>query len=301
MSIDKNGKQRRINPKIFSDDEDVDSSKEEDLGEFREKVKDLIFNCNGMICDEVQHWASETCQIISECASNARYRIGASATPFRDQDDDILIEACFGRELCNINASFLIDSDFLVQPTIYFVSVNNMPNRKFLDYHEAYEEFIVRNELRNQWIADIAKNFADNGRQVLILIKNIEHGEKIQSLIPGSVFLHGQKSSKDRKERIEEMRSQKAKITIASTIFDEGIDVRPLDALILGGGGKSRTRALQRIGRILRKFQENGVKKTSAVVVDFDDQTKWLKKHSKERRSIYKTEPSFIIKDLEKK
>jgi len=61
------------------------------------------------------------------------------------------------------------------------------------------------------------------------------------------------------------MREGAPSITIASVIFDEGIDCRPLDTLILAGGGKSATRSLQRIGRILRPYEG----KTKAIAVDF--------------------------------
>ena len=87
------------------------------------------------------------------------------------------------------------------------------------------------------------------------------------------------------------MRIGEPQITIASTIFDEGIDVRPLDTLILAGGGKSPTRALQRIGRILRPYKG----KNNAIAVDFMDTCKYMQGHSSQRLKIYKTEEEFDI------
>lgn len=89
--------------------------------------------------------------------------------------------------------------------------------------------------------------------------------------------------------------SSSSSITIASSIFDEGIDVKPLDALILAGGGKSQTRALQRIGRVIRPFDS----KKDAVVVDFFDDMKYMRNHSKKRIKMYGTEKRFNIKNLE--
>lgn len=74
----------------------------------KEKIRNLIDNAMVMVCDEVQHWSSETCQIISDHCKNAFYRFGVSATPFRDLGDDILIDACFGKTISEISASFLI-------------------------------------------------------------------------------------------------------------------------------------------------------------------------------------------------
>jgi superfamily II DNA or RNA helicase len=87
------------------------------------------------------------------------------------------------------------------------------------------------------------------------------------------------------------MRSGYPGIVIASTIFDEGIDVRPLDALILAGAGKSSTRALQRIGRVIRSYQN----KQDAIVIDFFDDVKYLRAHSKRREKLYKSESEFKV------
>ena len=91
------------------------------------------------------------------------------------------------------------------------------------------------------------------------------------------------------------MKEGKHRCVIASSIFDEGVDVRPLSALILAGAGKSQTRALQRIGRVIRAYEG----KKDAIVIDFFDDSKYLRKHSQARRKIYRTEPKFEISDIE--
>lgn len=65
----------------------------------------------------------------------------------------------------------------------------------------------------------------------------------------------------------------------------------PLDALILAGAGKSPTRALQRIGRVIRS---NSGKK-DAVVIDFFDDVKYLRAHSKRREKLYRSEAEFQV------
>ena len=137
---------------------------------------------------------------------------------------------------------------------------------------------------------------SNDGRSVLILCKQIAHGKILEKLIPGSKFLHGTHSAKKRKAHLDLMRSGDASVTIASTIFDEGVDCKPLDGLILAGSGKSSTRALQRIGRVLRPYTyPNGRVKSQAMVVDFMDECKYMRDHSKRRLQIYKTEPEFDV------
>jgi superfamily II DNA or RNA helicase len=277
------------------DDEDSTKKEKEDITQIKKDVKNLIQSSKLMMCDEVQHWAAETCQIISDHSQQARYRYGLSATPFRDQGDDILIDSCFGRVIADISASKLIGLKYLVQPNIKFITINNDVSGK-MSYANIYKDCIVYNSVRNNIIATLAQNMANDGRSVLILCKQIAHGKLLEKLIPDSKFLHGTHSAKKRKAHLDLMRSGEANITIASTIFDEGVDCRPLDGLILAGGGKSPTRALQRVGRVLRPYTyPNGRIKEQAMVIDFMDICKYMEDHSKKRLKIYKSEPAFDV------
>lgn len=277
------------------DDEDHGKEKE-DISGIKKDVKNLIQSSKLMMCDEVQHWAAETCQIISDNSISARYRYGLSATPFRDQGDDILIDSCFGKVIADISASKLIGLKYLVQPKIMMIPIDNLKMSKKLSYANIYKECIVYNSMRNNIIATLAQNMANDGRSVLILCKQIAHGNLLEKLIPESKFLHGTHSAKKRKTHLDKMRSGEANITIASTIFDEGVDCRPLDGLILAGSGKSPTRALQRVGRVLRTYTyPNGRVKQQSMVVDFMDNCKYMKDHSKKRLKIYKSEPEFDV------
>jgi len=255
------------------------------------------FFANDILVHNCQHVRSDSAQVISDMSLSCRYRWGLSATPFRDQGDDILVEACFGKTICDISASYLIRENYLVKPDIYFVPISNMRGKGFGTYATAYKEAIVNNPIRNDIIVKVAKQMMDNDRVILILCKQIKHGKILESLIPDSVFIHGSHSSKIRKAHLDKIRERKASITIASTIFDEGINVKSLDTLILAGSGKSKTRALQRVGRILRKSPG----KEEATVIDFMDNCKYMLSHSNTRRKIYATEPEFSIDDLKMK
>jgi len=278
------------------DDEDRTKKEKEDISQIKKDVKKLIQTSKLMMCDEVQHWAAETCQIISDNSFEARYRYGLSATPFRDQGDDILIDSCFGRVIADISASKLINLGYLVKPKITFITMENPGLSYKLSYADIYKEAIVNNAARNNIISVLAQNMSNDGRSVLILCKQIAHGKILEKLIPGSKFLHGTHSAKKRKAHLDLMRSGDASVTIASTIFDEGVDCKPLDGLILAGSGKSSTRALQRVGRVLRPYTyPNGRVKSQAMVVDFMDECKYMRDHSKKRLQIYRTEPEFDV------
>jgi hypothetical protein len=219
-----------------------------------------------------------------------------SATLFRDQRDDILIDACFGKVISDINASLLIKKGYLVKPMIRFYSISNKRGTLKANYNNIYKEAIVENAERNKVISTAAQAFEREGRKILILCKQIAHGKILEKLIPGSIFLHGEHSGKKRKLHLDRMREGGEGITIASTIFDEGVDCRPLDTLILAGSGKSSTRALQRIGRVIRPYTyPDGRVKDRAVILDFMDRCKYMEGHSKKRLKMYKSEPEFDV------
>jgi len=70
--------------------------------------------------------------------------------------------------------------------------------------------------------------------------------------------------------------------------------IPPINALIISSAGKSTVRALQRIGRVIRKYPG----KDHAAIVDFIDNAPYLINHSKARYEIYSTE--FQTEWLEK-
>ena len=77
-------------------------------------------------------------------------------------------------------------------------------------------------------------------------------------------------------------------------LADEGLDIPSLRAVVLASGGKSETRALQRVGRALRTAPG----KTEAIVVDFFDNAPYLKEHSMARLELFRNEPTFRVETV---
>ena len=106
------------------------------------------------------------------------------------------------------------------------------------------------------------------------------------------MFLQSKVDSEIRKDILSDFRNGDLDCLVATTLADEGLDIPILDAVILAGGGKSKIKALQRVGRALRLFPN----KVKAYVIDFMDNAHHLQKHSQERLKIYQTEEEFHIK-----
>lgn len=266
----------------------------------RSTIKQLVAEAQFVYVDEAHHVSSETIQTILSASHKARFRIGGSASPWRDDGLDILIEAAFGRRYCDISASFLIKNGWLVKPFITFNHFNQAlgPSGNFASHYSTY---IVHNEARNLWIANRAKFHMDKGRPTIILVKHVPHAEVLAGLIKDNVEIltssgDPKKSPKRRKEVLDRMRAKQLGCIIGTSLLDEGVDVPAAGAGIFAGGGKSSTRELQRIGRVIRK-DPNDPNKDCAFIEEFWDHTKYLNHHAKTRRRILETESEFDVSD----
>jgi superfamily II DNA or RNA helicase len=218
-----------------------------------------------------------------------------SASPYRDDNADMLIESIFGRVIINISASELIEKGFLVPPHIHFLPV---PRRIGMGktYREVYKNFIVNNETRNAMVVKGAMKLIDQGFKPMVLYREIEHGKILYNqLLEKNVscrLLSGKMSTDIRKEVVDEFTNGNCDLIIASNIFDIGIDIPMLSGLVLAGGGKSSIKAVQRIGRAIRPYKDKEI----AAIIEFNDNVKYLRNHSKIRRKIYDLEDGFVVK-----
>jgi superfamily II DNA or RNA helicase len=266
----------------------------------RVELVDLIKQAQFVYVDECHHVSCDTIQNVLNNSHGARYRFGGSASPWRDDGLDIMIEAAFGRRFCSITASFLIKSGYLVRPTIVFNHFRQKlgPTATFQAH---YKKYIVENEARNEFIANKALHYIDLRLPTIILVKWSTHAEILAKLIGDQCEVltstgKKKKTPKKRKFFLEKMRNRELMCIIATTLLDEGVDVPAASAGIFAGGGKSSTRELQRVGRFIRK-DPNDPKKDMAYIEEFYEHTRWLNDHAARRKKILETEPEFDIFD----
>lgn len=118
----------------------------------------------------------------------------------------------------------------------------------------------------------------------MILVTKVEHGEILKNM-SGWVYINGSSSKNDRNLAKNRMKSGTMDVLIATSIFDEGIDMPRVSAVIFAGAGKSKVSVVQRVGRILRPSDG----KKTAIVVDFsDDFHGMLIAQSNERKKVYR-------------
>jgi superfamily II DNA or RNA helicase len=250
-----------------------------------------------IIVDEVHKANGEQYQQLLR-RYDSRYRFGFSATPFIKSKKsqaklrNARVKAWIGDEIYKVESKQLIENNTLAKPYIFLIPVNDVYDEKRdksldifdWDWQFAENKGIIENSIRNQYIADIASQVKG---QTLILIKRIDHGERLAEKIEDAVFLSGSNNSKERDEVIQRFEKGENFTLIASTIFDEGVDIKNLNNVIIASGGASYIKILQRIGRGMRKMKD----KHRVDIYDFYDKTNHiLLRHSKERIEIARKE-----------
>jgi len=275
----------------IEDEEEIGEEDVTDITTKKEDIKKAINNCEVVFFDECHHIPAETCYTVAMQTHNAGYRFGLSATPYRSDRQDMLIEAALGKKFFSANASYLIKKGHLVAPEIKFIEVPFTKKSKKQDYQVIYNESIVENDKRNKIIVKEARRLNKEKKSVLILVSQVKHGKILKQLFPEARFVHGNDSSAVRRKALKDLEKKNLLTLIATTLADEGLDVPTLNAVILAGGGKSETKALQRIGRALRIAPGKEI----GYIIDFMDKALYIKEHSEKRLEIYKTEPLFRI------
>lgn len=284
--------------KIELADENEDLARDlwEPESQQREKIKVAVRSARMVILDESQFAAAASIRMILKNSVAAAYKYGFSATPWRSGGDDILLEAAFGPKLCDISATDLIQKGYLVGPKIIFRDIPRIQKVK-KNWPAVKSAYIVHNETRNQILVNNIKKLVEMGRRPLALFREIKHGKILYDMLSETLsvkMVTGQLSMEERNTIKQDFEDGKVQVLLSSVVYDQGVDLPALDALVLCGGGKSTAKALQRIGRVIRSFTSG--EKKDAIVVDTFDQTHFMKDHSLIRYDIYKSEPGFTVK-----
>jgi len=241
-------------------------------------------NIDAVFTDEFHHSSAETFREVNlKHLKDVYFRIGVTATNFRNDGSDLALQSVLSNVLFEYSIPQAIKEGYLIKPEFEFIQtqVQDAGN-----WQQTYKSAIVENDDRNEIIAKVAIEEAQKGRHVIILVQQIEHGERLQKLIKSdnAKFIHGTIKDLEREKLMEDFRKGKINILIGSTVIGEGVDLPIADTLIMAGGGKARSQVMQNVGRVLRVFPG----KKSALIIDFTDEgSRWLEEHSILREEVY--------------
>jgi superfamily II DNA or RNA helicase len=268
-----------------------------------------------MIGDEIHHVAARTFYDVAiNKLRNAVYRIGLTADEERADGATLLVHSAVGEKIYDYSAKQGIEDGFLARPTHFMYSVGQTygtykkwkTNKKTKkredvgieisepydgdDADTAYKNWVLGNDYLNNWVAKMALELAADGHGILILVDEIEHGEKLRDLIPNSRFVQG--GSSDNEEILADFNARILKIIIGTSVIGEGTDIVPVDYMFQLQGGASESRARQADGRMLRNDPDPVTfisRKPTCVGIDFTfPLSSVLNRHSGIRADVHR-------------
>jgi len=241
----------------------------------------------GLIVDEAHRAASEEYAAVIMRAHTAVWRLGPSATPLDRADGlDPLTIGLLGPVLYEKPLRELQQDGTLTQGRVVFHPYRSDVRLDHVQsWQDTRERGIVANSVRNELIVELVKTSTP---PIFVLVLETVHGLRLRHAILQEgmdvEFVEGANATSLRERHLEALRSGKIKAIVATSVFDEGVDVPQLRTVINAAGGKSTIQAIQRLGRAVRKLPG----KTDFTFHDFiDDGNDWLRRHTRLRAETY--------------
>jgi superfamily II DNA or RNA helicase len=238
-----------------------------------------------LIVDECHHSPSKTWSEVA-MACGARWRYGFSGTPLvYNEERDLLLIGLTGDVVYGVQVRDLVEMGYAAKPLVNVVVV---PFKYKGSWNEVFEEVYGKDERMVEVLKCVVRRELDAGRKgVVIFVERVRHGKRLLSELRGMgwdvVFVHGGRSDAERVSILEGMRRKRYDVVIATTIFDEGIDVAGIGGVVFWCSTKSVVRIMQRIGRGVRV--ESG--KSEVCVWEFVVDCRYMKDHLKKRLGYY--------------
>jgi superfamily II DNA or RNA helicase len=252
-----------------------------------DSLKGWMDSLQAILVDESHHCSvgSQYFTFMQAC-KNAYFRFGLTASPWREQGDTLSVFALTGPVIYTYPYAQALNEGVVVPIEVYMSMVPANIQMPILDsFGTVYDKGVVHNDHRNNQVAKIVKHLYNKGENSLVLVWKVEHGRNISEMLGDTPheYIHGTSPNRDSaKVAFENGDNQ---VLIASSIYDEGVDIERVQNVITASGYKAPRLLIQRVGRGMRPSEG----KDKCRVFDFFDTCHtMLQKHSQERLKFYK-------------
>ena len=244
-------------------------------------LAEFLENVQAVIVDEVHQAKADVLKnILTRNLNNCPIRWGLTGTIPKEDHEFQSILASLGPVIGRVTAKELQDKGILSACHVNVCQL--IDTKEFRDYQSELK-YLVTDEKRLEYIGKLLNKIKNSGN-TLILVDRIEAGEKLQSLIPDSVFINGSVKSKNRKEAYDEINEGTNHVVIATYgVAAVGINIPRIFNLVLIEPGKSFVRVIQSIGRGVRKAKD----KDFVQIWDLTSTCKFAKRHLTQRKKFY--------------
>lgn len=258
-------------------------------------LKNLFPKIKCIFVDEIHEMMSKKPRAVYSACKNASVRIGMSATPFKFGEKDKVqkfevkgyigpVFSASNTETGRLSTKDLQARNILASADCVFYPVHE-PKLPYHIYLDAVTDGIAQNMIFHEMTCRLVNKL--EGR-ILIIVERIPHGDLLNDMIPGSVWVRGQDTLETRKQVIKRLKEDTGKVVAIATsgIFNTGINVF-VHSLINCAGGQAEHQIIQRFGRGLRVADDKKHLKYYDWIFTNND---YLEKHSWKRVDILQKE-----------
>ncbi len=242
------------------------------------EVKDFVKEYGMVIVDECHHVPAFSFESILKNVF-AKYVYGLTATPTRKDGHHPIIFMHCGPIRYRDDAKKQAEKrpfDHFIVPRFTSFRIHSLTEKEEKEWtiQELYAE-IVKNEIRNQLIADDVIECHKKGKNCIVLTERVEHvkilAEMLAQKIPDTISVTGgmgNKGTRESMQKIAELPTDKPLTIIATGRFiGEGFDEPRLDTLFLAMPISWKGTLQQYAGRLHRLFEG----KKEALIFDYID------------------------------
>lgn len=246
-----------------------------------DKFKEAELGC--IIFDEVHHIAASTFYDIASDLGDVGRIYGLTATDYRSDGKDIMINAGCGNVLIKRDIKWGIENGFLAKPKFVVREVPTLGTDFKNNKLKAYKEHVLNDTVMKQQILHDIQSEIAKGKSVLCLVNEVSHGEEL-SKQTGLPFAQG-KDSKSQ-QYVGELNDGTIKGLIGTGgRIGEGTDTKNVDVLILANFVASKGPVIQAVGRGLRIHGNND----ECLILDYIPKgSTMLTRHANNRMKFYK-------------
>lgn len=242
-----------------------------------------------VIVDESQHLSAATWQDLLTANEEVEYVYSCSATPFRNDGLDLMIQAVSGKEMFSMTVRKAIEDGWLCKPLIYQVSVST--NLRFEGNAIKAYKTLVQDPKVFGFMRDKVAGGLAQGHKILIIFKTVIAAKAFSKFCKGCDYqvAHG-----EYKKPLHDFAAGKIDVLLASSqLVSEGVDIPNTSMLIVVSNHSSDITSYQAIGRVLR----NAEGKEHAIVLDVAvEGFRQFENAAKKRLAVYKEITDNVFK-----
>ena len=242
-----------------------------------------------VIFDECHHMAADTFFSIAAGLSATGRMFGLTATDFRSDGKDVMIQAGVGEVLIKRDIIWGIENNWLAYPSIIMRTVETTGREYSDDKIKNYKAHVLNSSEMNERIIQDIKKCLDAKKSVLCLVNEKEHGRILADALGLPLAVGDDKNSK---LYVQQLNAGSVPGLIGTgSLIGEGCDTKNVDVLVLANFVASKGPLWQNLGRGLRR---QGTK-TQVLVLDYKPAgSKMLTRHAEQRLEFYKAITSSI-------